>query len=63
MLKIDLRPGESIRVGDAVITLEEKPGQIARLSVQADKSVPISKIGQATGISKMIAENGITSKV
>lgn len=62
MLKIDLRPGEAIRIGDAVVTLESKSGQVARLSVQADKSVPIGRVNQASGFSKMVAENGITAK-
>lgn len=45
MLRIELRPGESVRVGDiAVITLEEKSGKTARLSFDADKSVKITRI-------------------
>lgn len=43
-LRLDLKPGESIRVGDAVITLEDKSGRAARISVQADRSVPISRV-------------------
>lgn len=62
MLKIDLKPGESISIGNgmAVITLESKSGQVARLSVQADKSVPVQRSSQPSGISKMVAEQGIT---
>lgn len=46
MLKLDIKPGESVRIGDvAVITLEEKSGQVARLSIKADKSVPIKRAG------------------
>jgi len=42
LLKIDLRVGESITIGNvAVVTLEEKSGKIARLSISADKSVPV----------------------
>lgn len=49
MLKLDIKPGESVKIGDiAVITLEEKSGKVARLSIQADKSVPIRR------------ENGLT---
>ena len=44
MLKIDLRPGESVKIGEiAVVPLEEKSGKIARLAIAADKSVPISR--------------------
>lgn len=62
MLKLDLRPGESITVGSATITLESKSGQVARLSIQADKSVPIHRVGQAQDnpIAKIAAERGIT---
>ena len=63
-LILELRPGESISIGNgmAVITLESKSGQVARLSVQADKSVPVQRSPQASGISKMVAEQGITAK-
>ena len=57
MLKIELRVGESIRIGDATVTLEEKSGKIARFSVDADKSIPIQRV-QATGMAQ-IAKNGI----
>lgn len=44
MLKLDIKPGESVKIGDiAVITLEDKSGKVARLSIQADKSVPIKR--------------------
>lgn len=49
MLKIDLKPNESVTIGDdIVVTLEEKSGQIARLSFQAPKSVPIKRVQPAT---------------
>lgn len=61
MLRIDLKPGEKIVIGDAVITLESKSGQLARLSVQADKSIPVRKVQeQGPSVAKMVAENGIT---
>jgi sRNA-binding carbon storage regulator CsrA len=44
MFKIDLKVGESVKIGDfAVITLEDKSGKVARLSIQADKAVPITR--------------------
>ncbi|MBU9386633.1 carbon storage regulator [Burkholderia multivorans] len=44
MLKLDIKPGESVKIGDiAVITLEDKSGKVARLSIQADKSIPIQR--------------------
>lgn len=59
---MDIRPGESIKVGNATITLESKSGQVARLSIQADKSVPVHRIGQAPDnpIARIAAERGIT---
>lgn len=56
MLKIDLEPGQSVRIGDfAVVTLEEKSGQRARLAFKADRSIPISKIAQAASSDAQIA--------
>lgn len=42
-LKVDLRVGESLRIdgGRIVVTLMEKSGQRARISVEADDSVSI----------------------
>lgn len=62
MLKIDMRPGESITVGSAVITLESKSGQVARLSVMADKSIPVHRVVEQGSVAKMVAEQGITRK-
>jgi len=43
-LKLEVRPGETITIGDNVtVTLEEKSGQVARLSFNADRSIPIRK--------------------
>lgn len=59
MLKLDLKIGESVRVGDAIITLEEKSGRVARISFQADRNVPIRRVhhGRAASIA---AETGLT---
>lgn len=48
-LRLDLKPGESVKIGDyAVITLEEKSGKAARIAFKADRSVPISKVKGST---------------
>ena len=57
MLKLELRVGESVKIGDAIVTLEDKSGRIARLAIQADKSVPIQRV-QATTAAHF-AKNGI----
>lgn len=60
MLKIDLRPGESVSIGDiAVITLESKSGQIARLAIAADKSIPVSRTTSKSP-AQLAASMGIT---
>lgn len=62
MLKLDVRPGESIAVGDvAVITLERKSGKMARLSVRADKSVKIERI-RRPGVAQYVAKHGLAEK-
>lgn len=58
MLVLELKVGESVRIGDATVTLEEKSGKIARLSIEADKSVPISRVQQPSAMAQ-IAKNGI----
>lgn len=56
MLKIDLEPGQSVRIGDfAVVTLEEKSGQRARLAFKADRSIPINKVSRAATSDAQIA--------
>ena len=45
MLRLDLKPGGSVRIGPfAVITLEDKSGKTARIAFQADRSVPITRV-------------------
>ena len=62
MLKLELRPGESITIGTvATVTLEEKSGKIARLAIQADKSVPVSRV-PTQNTAKIAASVGITGK-
>ncbi len=58
MLKIDLRVGESVKIGDTVITLEDKSGRIARLAIKAPQSVPITRVQQATMAS--VAKGGLS---
>lgn len=62
MLKIDMKVGDSIRIGDyATITLDDKSGKIARLSIQADKSIPVSR-EQRQSPPQVAASVGITGK-
>jgi hypothetical protein len=62
LLNIDLRPGQSISIGSSVITLESKSGQVARLSIVADKSIPVRRVMEQGGIAQLAAEQGITRK-
>jgi sRNA-binding carbon storage regulator CsrA len=57
VLKLELRVGESVKIGESVITLDDKSGKTARLSIQADKSVPIRRI-QPSSMAQ-IAKSGI----
>lgn len=59
MLKIDLKPGQKLQIGDAVITLVQKSGQLASLVVDADKSIPVKKIAEEAPGINLIAERGI----
>jgi len=57
VLKMEVRVGESIRIGDATITLDDKSGKIARLSIEAPKTVPIQRV--QTSSMAQIAQGGI----
>ncbi len=57
MLKIELRVGESVKIGDAVVTLDEKSGRVARLSIEAPLSVPIKRTQQT--MASHLAKHGI----
>lgn len=50
MLRLDIKPGESVRIGDGpnavVITLEDKSGRNARIAFDADRSVKIARVKQ-----------------
>lgn len=58
MLKLDLKVGESVKIGNAVVTLEDKSGKIARLAIQAGKDVPIQRL-QHTPTAAHLAKNGL----
>jgi len=63
MLIVNLSPGEGVRIGDNVIlTLEKKTGQIARLVIDADKSIPIRRIQAGETQSPRQKTVGITGK-
>lgn len=62
MLKIDLRPGERVKIGGvAIVTLEQKSGSRARLSIEADSDVKVEKAGRVD-TSSHAAKYGITNK-
>jgi sRNA-binding carbon storage regulator CsrA len=59
MLRLDLKPGESVTIGDfATITLEEKSGKAARIAFEADRSIPIRKV-EAVGMAAASMRLGI----
>lgn len=61
-LRLDLKPGDSFKIGDfALVTLEAKTGGRARLSVKADRSIPIDR-KQKDSESRSAAKFGITGK-
>ena len=40
-MQIDVRVGQSLRLGDAVLTLQGKSGRMARLTVRAPEAVQV----------------------
>lgn len=58
-----MKVGESVRIGDvAVLTLEQKSGQIARIAIEADKSVPVTRITKPAA-TNTVAAGGITGRL
>ncbi|WP_278984079.1 carbon storage regulator [Sphingobium yanoikuyae] len=48
MLKLDIRVGESVTIGDGIVlSLEKKSGQLARIAIRADPSLKIRRLEQA----------------
>jgi sRNA-binding carbon storage regulator CsrA len=47
VLKRDLRPGEELKIGDAIIKIVKKSGQIVSLAIDAPAEVRIEKIDTA----------------
>ena len=60
-LVMDLKQGESLNIGGAVVTLESKSGQLARLSIVADKSIPVSRVAHPASVAA-IASGGIVRR-
>jgi hypothetical protein len=59
LMRIDLKPGEQLQIGDVTVTIERKSGQSTRLAVEAPRATPVKKLSdEAPGI-RMIAERGI----
>lgn len=59
MITFDLKPGQKLQIGDATITFEQKSGQLARLVVDADKSIVVKKLTSQSSSMKLIAEQGL----
>lgn len=60
MLKLDIKPGESVKIGDyAVITLEAKSGNTARIAIKADRSIPVSRVENVGNAAQMAAKVGL----
>jgi sRNA-binding carbon storage regulator CsrA len=60
MLRLDLKIGQSIKIGDAIVTLEDKSGRVAKLAIEAPQSVRVERVPQLTPAS--LAAQGITGK-
>jgi carbon storage regulator CsrA len=48
MLVLKIRIGESIKIGDVAITLMERDGNIIKIAVDADKSIPVRRVSAST---------------
>lgn len=46
-ITVDLRPGDRLVLGEAVVEFEHKSGRLARLRVSAPQQVPVQRLGLA----------------
>ena len=44
MMHVDLKIGESIKIGEAILKLDDKSGKVVRLSIDADRVIPIQRV-------------------
>lgn len=65
MLRLDLKPGESVKIGDGptavVITLEEKSGRNARVAFDADRSVKITRVKEGSTPAQFLRQGLLAS--
>jgi hypothetical protein len=59
MISIDLKPGQKLQIGDAIVTLEQKSGQLARLVIDADRSIPVKKMKESDVIGNGVFAQGL----
>lgn len=55
-MHVDLKIGESIKIGEATLTLDDKSGKVVRLSIDADIKIPIQRVNNEKPNS-LIAKN------
>lgn len=58
-MHFDIKVGESLKIGDATVTLQKKAGQLARLSIDAPANVrvEVKSSGAAAQAAKGIAHS------
>jgi sRNA-binding carbon storage regulator CsrA len=62
MLRIDLKIGQSIKIGDGItITLDDKTGKTAKLAIEADPSIRVQRVQPETPV-QHVAAMGLTGK-
>lgn len=65
MLRLDIKPGESVRIGEGAnaitITLEEKSGRNARIAFDADRSVKIARVKDEQTAAQFL-RNGLSAQ-
>lgn len=61
MLRLDLKIGQSVRIGDAIVTLDDKSGKVAKLAIEAPKDVKVERVPD-TSTAAIAASYGITGR-
>ena len=46
-MHVDMKIGESIKIGEAILKLGDKSGKVVRLSIDADRAIPMQRVKDA----------------
>lgn len=59
MLKLDMKVGQKVQIGEATVILSHKSGQLITLVIDADPSIRVRKLVEESPSIRLIADRGL----